>query len=274
MSTIVKDLSMNSLVEAMAVNNAGFVGLFDSADGVVNGRERGIEWYMTGVRFPLFNGVTETILSDEDADTAIEHIIGRFKKERMPMIWSVTPLSRPGDLGQRLIAHGLQHGVDSPSMAVEIDSLPKIIELQDGFTIELVADDGALHTWCDILGTIFRFPAFVGEALFKFMAYIGHDSGSLVKNYIGRADGEPVVVSTLLLSGGVAGIYNVGTVEHARRRGYGRSITLAPLFDARDSGYRIGVLQSTAMGRSLYESLGFREYCTFSRYLWLPESIS
>ncbi len=265
---------MDAVVEAMAANNAGFVGMFDNAGGVEFVREGGGAGFMTGIQFPLFNGVTETILSEEEADLMNARVMGRFKEKKMPMIWSITPLSRPKDLGQRLKAYGLQHAVDSPSMAVDIEDLPEIIEAQDGFSIERVADSAALQTWCDILGTIFRFPAFVGEALFNFMAVLGHEPEAAVRNYIGRADGKAVAVSTLLMSGGVAGIYNVGTIAEARRRGFGRALTLMPLLEARDSGYRIGVLQSTEMGRSLYSRLGFKEYCTFSRYLWLPESTS
>ena len=95
-----------------------------------------------------------------------------------------------------------------------------------------------------------------------------------IKNYMGFENGRLVAVSTLLISGGVAGIYNVGTLPAARHRGFGRAITMTPLLDARDLGYRVGVLQSSNMGFGLYSKLGFREYCKFGRYLWLPESNS
>jgi len=274
LTAIINDFSVDAVVEAMAANNAGFVGMFDNAAGVEFVLEGGVSGYMTGIPFPLFNGVTETILGDEEADLMIARVIGKYKEKKMPMIWSITPLSRPRDLGQRLEAHGLQHAVDSPSMAVDIEDLPEYIKLHDGFSIEQVADSTALQTWCDILARIFRFPAFVGEALFNFMAVLGYDPEAAVRNYIGRADGKAVAVSTLLLSGGVAGIYNVGTIAEARRRGCGRAITLMRLLEARESGDRIGVLQSTEMGQSVYSRLGFKEYCTFSRYLWLPESTS
>lgn len=59
---------------------------------------------------------------------------------------------------------------------------------------------------------------------------------------------------------------NVTTLSECRKQGIGRALTLAPLLEARASGYRIGVLQSTQMGLNLYRSIGFREYCTFSVY--------
>jgi len=55
------------------------------------------------------------------------------------------------------------------------------------------------------------------------------------------------------------GIYNVGTVEHARRRGLGSALTARLLHDARARGRRTASLQATAMAERLYAALGFRD---------------
>ncbi len=53
------------------------------------------------------------------------------------------------------------------------------------------------------------------------------------------------------------GIYNVGTLEHARRRGLGTALTARLLHDARARGRRTASLQATAMAEGLYAALGF-----------------
>ena len=64
-------------------------------------------------------------------------------------------------------------------------------------------------------------------------------------------------------SDGTVGIYNVGTAESVRRRGYGWALTLAAIRAGAEAGCTLATLQSAAMAQSLYEVHGFR---TLYRY--------
>jgi ribosomal protein S18 acetylase RimI-like enzyme len=89
------------------------------------------------------------------------------------------------------------------------------------------------------------------------------------KMYLGRLKGEPVATTMLFNGGGVASVYAVGTVPSARGRGIGGAITLKPLLDAREMGYRYAVLFATEMGVHAYERIGFHHCGTrINRYLW------
>jgi GNAT superfamily N-acetyltransferase len=68
-------------------------------------------------------------------------------------------------------------------------------------------------------------------------------------------------------------VYAVATVPSARGKGIGAAITLKPLLEARELGYRYAVLFSTEMGVRVYERIGFKlTNARINRYLWRNES--
>jgi hypothetical protein len=48
------------------------------------------------------------------------------------------------------------------------------------------------------------------------------------------------------------------------------AMSLAPLLEAREMGYRVGVLEASDMGYPICRRLGFREYCKSRIYEWRP----
>ena len=63
------------------------------------------------------------------------------------------------------------------------------------------------------------------------------------------------------------GIYNVGTIESARRRGLATALTAIHLHDARDRGCQTASLQSTEIAERVYAALGFRDLGRILEYI-------
>jgi GNAT superfamily N-acetyltransferase len=82
-----------------------------------------------------------------------------------------------------------------------------------------------------------------------------------------RADGELVAAALAYDFGGDCGIYNLGTVEKARRRGLGTALTAAQAYDARDRGCGTASLQSTEMAERVYAAVGFRDLGQILEYM-------
>jgi GNAT superfamily N-acetyltransferase len=76
---------------------------------------------------------------------------------------------------------------------------------------------------------------------------------------VARLAGEAVAAAIALDFDGDCGIYNIGTLEQARRRGLGTAVTALHLHQARARGCRTATLQSTEMAERLYSGLGFRD---------------
>jgi len=80
-------------------------------------------------------------------------------------------------------------------------------------------------------------------------------------------DGEPVSSALTFDFAGDCGLYNVGTLEHARRRGLATSLTAHVLYEARARGCASASLQSTLMAEGVYASVGFRDFGRFLEYV-------
>ena len=65
---------------------------------------------------------------------------------------------------------------------------------------------------------------------------------------------------------GDCGIFNVGTIEQARRRGLGTALTALAAHEAAGRGCRTATLQSTPMAERVYASVGFRDLGRFLEY--------
>jgi predicted GNAT family acetyltransferase len=85
-----------------------------------------------------------------------------------------------------------------------------------------------------------------------------------------RRNGKVAATSMLYLADGLAGIYCVATREEERGKGFGAHVTAEPLRAALRLGYRVGVLQSSPAGHSVYLSLGFADVGTVPMFVRMP----
>lgn len=84
--------------------------------------------------------------------------------------------------------------------------------------------------------------------------------------YLGRAGEEDVSTVTAYTVDGATGIFNVATPSTYRGRGYGAAVTTCALRDGFAAGAEFAWLQSSSLGRPVYERLGFRTVDTYLLY--------
>jgi ribosomal protein S18 acetylase RimI-like enzyme len=84
---------------------------------------------------------------------------------------------------------------------------------------------------------------------------------------VGCVDGQRVAAAIAYDYGGDSGIYNVGTLPHARRRGLGTALTAQLLHDARQRGCTTASLQATEIAEHLYAEVGFRDLGLLIEYV-------
>jgi len=84
---------------------------------------------------------------------------------------------------------------------------------------------------------------------------------------IARLGGENVATAMAFDRAGDCGIYNVTTLERARRRGLDTALTAVHLHDALARGCQTASLQSTGMAERVYAAVGFRDLGRILEYV-------
>ena len=87
-----------------------------------------------------------------------------------------------------------------------------------------------------------------------------------VQLFTARLDGRPVGTAIAIRTGDVAGVYAVGTLQHARNRGVGTAATWAAVGAGRAWGCDTIVLQASEMGFPTYSRMGFRTVVRYAVY--------
>ncbi|HZB35722.1 MAG TPA: GNAT family N-acetyltransferase [Gaiellaceae bacterium] len=256
--SILTDLTPAALTSAIEENLFAFFRAIAGLPGGEFVETDELLLHRTGLSSPMFNGVSRT------RGVPIEKVTGRFSQ---PFFWWTGPQSSPGDLDERLEAAGLlDAGRDSPGMAIALADIDEERARPQGVAVEPAQDEPGLQLWGRMFCGAHGAPPAAAQAWVDAARRLGFRD--LPWDYwLARIDGDPVGLGLSFLGGGVVGLYGIGTLPAARRRGVGSALTLVPMLEAREKGYAAAILHSTPEGELLYPRLGFHEYCQISRFL-------
>ena len=221
--------------------------------------ERGVAALYTGAPVPMFNGVI-TERADADADIAAE-MLDEIAATGVPYHVAVRSEDH-ADFVELARSHGLTSKETVPLMVLESPARVVGQTLSEGLTIrELTPEESDQHV--ELAAASFDMPVEVARQLMapEVFAIDG------VRSYLGEIDGRPVATVLGMTTGDVVGVFNVGTLEDARGRGFGAALTVRAIADGVAKGAQWSYLQSSAMGFPVYRRLGFETVEEWSQYL-------
>lgn len=226
------------------------------------------KWFISDIPSPTFNVVARTRLSPEDTDAKIKEILKIVKKLKIPLGWWVFPATKPIDLGEHLISHGLAYKGDGHGAAADLTKMNLDQPLPEGLTIEPVVDAESLRSFLQPFSAVHKTPDFFSRALFDSFSKMGLKPNQPYRHYIGWMGGKPVSTGSLLLSAGVAGFYNGAVLPEFRKRGIGGAMVSHRCKEALAMNYRFGVLIASNMMWPIVKAMGYKEYCQANYYEW------
>lgn len=200
---------------------------------------------------PELNG-TRVIREPDDAPAALDAARAVFRSRGHPFFGIEIEVGRHPAVESAVRAAGLRRVETWPAMAVSISLLPDE-QVPGGVEIRHVREDQELDSVRTVEVAAFGTPAEIAER------FVGRKmlEDPRVRMFTAWIDGEPVGEASAYLLHDTIGIFGVGVVESARRRGIGAALTLraARAFDDRTD---LAWLQPSDMARRMYEGQGFR----------------
>jgi ribosomal protein S18 acetylase RimI-like enzyme len=243
-------------VVAVQRNTERFLRELGLAGGGIERDDPEVGWVLGGSPIDYDNAVYRALLNEQTADRAIAESIAELDRLGVAGSWHLGPWSTPADLAERLLAAGFSDGGAEPGMARLLIDLPHPAP-PAGTRITEVVDGDGLGVWEGILADGFGEGPREAEWAARVYGVLGVGPRSRHRLVVAHLDGEPAAAAALLLDGGVAGIYFVGTRPRFRGRGLGAAITAHLLGLAAEAGAGLAVLGASPMGRPVYERLGF-----------------
>ncbi|HXV99358.1 MAG TPA: hypothetical protein VEC93_13125 [Anaerolineae bacterium] len=267
MQKLIEDTSSPELLTASDSNMIAFWSAYGRANGSTWQATANVVWFYTGLQVPLCNGVLSAKLKADDVKATFDSLQAKIDEQGAPAFWWIGPQSKPDNLGSLLEQHGLEPAGEVPGMAIDLVLMDNKPETITNFTIQKVSNTDMQALWARIAAIGMGFPDVVTEAMARVEATLTDPQYKAQHRYIGLLDDTPVATSALVLDSGVAGIYAVATIPEARNKGIGRIMTVIPLLEAKQMGYRVGILQASSMGYPIYKKIGFKEVCKYRLYL-------
>ncbi|WP_435365401.1 GNAT family N-acetyltransferase [Haloarchaeobius sp. DYHT-AS-18] len=247
--------------DAVAAANANMAAAFARlSDHTPTGSSRTVgelTAITTGVPVPFFNPV---FVFEPPARDDLSRAVSWMAEQDVP--FRVTVAEPAVDATNSLAADlGLERtGDPQPGMVLaSLDEIPRADDLVD---IEVVTDAGGLDAFVAVTAAAFGMP----EPVARQVAPESMLADETIEILVGRVDGDPAASGLLVRSGDVAGVYNIGVTEAFRRRGVGEAMTWAVLRAGREAGGTVGALQSSEMGYSVYERMGFETVVTYHSF--------
>lgn len=191
----------------------------------------------------------------ENAGERLANTLARLRDWNVPFLWLVPPAA--ADLSGTLAAHGLPKVADLPIMTLDLARLDPADARVEGLTLRRVTTEEDLGAWVTVSAEAFHFNEESAQRLIALGRGPVLDPDSRAHLYLGLLDGEPVGTALNIHGEETAGVWCVGTLERARRRGIGAAMTTGPLLAAREAGYASAMLGATELGFPVYSRLGW-----------------
>lgn len=232
--------------------------------GESGSQQFGARWVlMPAAPYPRYNHVGCIRVGSDQVEDLVSAARAFFQAHGLPYVaFLITPATRPADLADRLLRQGFRTET-VPVMVWDGTPLPapacpdlRVVRLLPG--------------QCELLWQVMRqvfFPGADRDFLAAGRKGVEVADALGARHYVAFLGDQPVGGGTLYPRGRMGGLYNLCTLPAYQRRGVATAVVRTCIAEALELGCDHVGLTPTAMGRRLYQRLGFRDVY-LERYLF------
>lgn len=174
----------------------------------------------------------------------------------LPFLWFVRQEAAFDALRGALAEAGFVGDADERCMLLDLDDARPPVP--SALAFRPVRDEADATRFVRAWGDAFDVPA-RGRA-----TWLAHHVPMLgerapLRHFVGELEGNPVACGTTFLGRDAVGVYSIGVVPAARRRGFGAAMTWRIVEEGAREGKRRAILGASVEGRGVYAKLGFRD---------------
>ncbi len=135
---------------------------------------------------------------------------------------------------------------------------PSAFEEQEDFSLQRISTRKEANLWAEL------YPQAFG---YKIGAHILEKTWDAIAFYLALHKNQPVGTAIIYQTGAVAGIHGVGVIPEMRKKGFAEQIMKQLINISKENQAKHLVLQASAMGKGIYERLGFKEQFQMRNYM-------
>lgn len=255
-----------ALLEALDENMAVHAGWIQRrVPGMAVREDLGFLLVDSGLATDTFNLICRTRLDPANARERSAAGIDWFRARNRPFSWWVSPADTPSALGETLAGLGLQPTESETVMAADLEGLPPE-PLPEGLEVCRAETPAQLREFAAINAANWNPP---DDDVMRFYEaatpeLLGGEAP--LRLFVAYRSGVAVAAAEVTIAAGIAGIYNVSTLEYWRGRGYAGALLRHVLLEAKVDGTRLAGLQAAPGAVGSYRRLGFESIGEVTEY--------
>lgn len=227
--------------------------------------------YVSGISFPLFNGIfcQQSFEEQKLNHSYLSQVMDFFKEKQVPYCWWwLNQTELPTSLIEQLnnndfVTPGDFDGVSVALSDVEFANL----NVDEDIKIVEATEADAFADFMSILQQVFEFSDDVNSDLSNVLTAIGAGKG--FAHYLAYYQDTPAAILTAYTKDNSVGLYNGATLTEFRNKGLCSGLAKRALSDAIKQGSElaVGQLMPSSFAAGLLEKIGFKKCCTMVPYI-------